>query len=182
MVSQALPASTCLQRLPCGTTFAGETHAHTCTCTCRSSLLQPLLHYSTSIHIYKFQNTIYISVHGCSVPSVYSYIISHQVIEPGHSAVASHVAIWPGISWSVVLPMVDPENGYGINKLTGKHIDDDIILRRPSRHGFTAEQPHNTSMFYLMWMFGLVSRSTLRAGPPANHHGPPTTDEPIAPP
>lgn len=83
------------------------------------------------------------------------------MIEPGHSAVASHVAIWPGISWSVVLPMVDPENGYGINKLTGKHIDDDIILRRPSRHGFTAEQPHNTSMFYLMWVFGLVSRSTL---------------------
>ena len=105
-----------------------------------------------------------------------------SVIEPGHSAVASHVAIWLGISLSVVLPMVDPENGYGINKLTGKHIDDDIILRRPCRHGFTAEQPHNTSMFYLMWVFGLVSRSTLRAGPPANHHGPPTTDEPIAPP
>ena len=38
-----------------------HTHAHTCTRTCRLSLLQLILHYSTSLHI-SFKTTLFISL------------------------------------------------------------------------------------------------------------------------
>jgi hypothetical protein len=77
--------------------------------------------------------------------------------------------------------MTDPGKIFGINKLSGKHIDEHVIFKRPSRNGFTVEQHHRDAMPHFdvdVWAGKHINIEGRATSKPSRF----TTNEPIAPP